>query len=143
MSMKENLEKLAHNMKRWQKIEKKAVAQTARIMEETDHPLIHAVMEIIHNDSQNHYRVQQLIIDSIEKEYINVFTDDLAKVWDSIKKHIAIEKQTIELAQMSLDALESSKNVVQRYPLEYLQADEEKHDKLLADLDRIKRSMYP
>jgi len=143
MGMKENLEKLADTMKRWQKLENAAIAQTARIMEETEHPLIRSVMEIIQNDSKNHYRIQQLIIDSVEKEYINVFTDDLAKAWDSIEKHIALEKKTIEMAAESLAALEGSKNVVQLYLLDYLRTDEEKHDKMLADLDRIKRAMYP
>ena len=143
MSMKQNLEKLADTMKRWQKLENSAIAQTARIMEETEHPLIRAVMEVIKNDSENHYRIQQLIIDSVEKEYINVFTDDLARCWESIEKHIALEKKTIEMAAESFAALEGSKNVVQLYLLDYLKQDEEKHDRLLADLDRIKRAMYP
>jgi len=143
MTMKENLENLSGIMKRWQKLENAAIAQAARIMEETDHPLIRAVMEIIKNDSENHYRVQQLIIDSLEKEYINVFTDDLARCWESIERHIALEKKTIEMAAESLVALEGSKNVVQLYLLDYLKMDEEKHDKMLADLDRIKRAMYP
>ena len=143
MSLKEELAALGETMKKWQKLENAAIAQTARIMEETEHPLIRSVMEIIQNDSKNHYRVQQLIIDSVEKEYINVFTDDLAKVWESIERHIALEKQTIKMAAESFAALEGSKNVVQLYLLDYLKTDEEKHDKLLADLDRIKRAMYP
>ena len=143
MGMKENLEKLSSTMKRWQKLENAAIAQTARIMEETEHPLIRAVMEVIHNDSQNHYRIQQLIIDSVEKEYINVFVDDMTKAWESIEKHIALEKKTIEMAAESLAALEGSKNVVQLYLLDYLKADEEKHDKMLADLGRIQKAMYP
>ncbi len=142
-NMKENLEKLAGTMKRWQKLENAAIAQTARVMEETEHPLIRAIMETIKNDSENHYRIQQLIIDSVEKEYINVFMDDLGKVWDSIEKHIQLEKKTIEMAAESLEALEGSKNVVQLYLLDYLKTDEEKHDKLLADLSRIKKAMYP
>jgi bacterioferritin (cytochrome b1) len=130
-------------MKRWQKLENAAIAQTARIMEETEHPLIRAIMEVIKNDSENHYRIQQLIIDSVEKQYINVFTDDLARCWESIERHIALEKKTIEMAAESMAALEGSKNVVQLYLLDYLKMDEEKHEKLLADLDRIKRAMYP
>ena len=143
MSMKENLEKLAATMKRWQKLENAAIAQTARVMEETEHPLIRAIMEVIQNDSKNHYRIQQLIIDSVEKEYINVFVDDLTKVWESIEKHIALEKKTIEMADESLAALEGSKNVVQLYLLDYLRKDEEKHDALLSDLSRIQKAMYP
>ena len=143
MSMKENLEKLAATMKRWQKLENAAIAQTARVMEETEHPLIRAIMEVIQNDSKTHYRIQQLIIDSVEKEYINVFVDDLTKVWESIEKHIALEKKTIEMADESLAALEGSKNVVQLYLLDYLRKDEEKHDALLSDLSRIQKAMYP
>lgn len=143
MKMKEKLEKLSGTMKRWQKLENAAIAQTARVMEETEHPLIRAIMEVIKNDSENHYRIQQLIIDSVEKEYINVFTDDLTKVWNAIEKHIALEKKTIEMAAESLEALEGSKNVVQLYLLDYLRMDEEKHDKLLSDLSRIQKAMYP
>ncbi len=143
MKMKEKMEQLAGTMKRWQKLENAAIAQTARIMEESEHPLIRAIMEIIKNDSENHYRIQQLIIDSVEKEYINVFTDDMEKCWSSIEKHIALEKKTIEMAAESLAALEGSKNVVQLYLLDYLRMDEEKHDKMLSDLGRIQKAMYP
>ena len=143
MSTKEKLEKLVDNMKRWQRIENAAVTQTSKIMEETSHPLIRLVAEIIQRDSSIHHRVQQAIVDSIERENINVFYDDLAKVWDSVEKHILIEKKTIELAKSSLDALEGTKNPVQQYLLNYLLADEQKHDKLLSDLELIKKKMYP
>lgn len=143
MSTKEKLEKLTDNMRRWQRIENAAVAQTSKIMEETEHPLIRLVAEIIQRDSNVHHRVQQMVIDSLERENINVFYDDLDKIWDSIEKHILIEKKTIELAKDSLDALAGTKNPVQQYLVSYLLHDEEKHDKLLADLALIKKRMYP
>jgi len=141
--MKDRLAKLADVMKRWQKLENAAIAQTARVMEETEHPLIRAVMEVIQNDSKNHYAIQQLIIDSLEREHINVVVDDMKKVWDSIEKHIQLEKKTIEMAAEALESLQGSHNVVQMYLLHYLKADEEKHDRLLADLSQIKKGMYP
>lgn len=143
MSTKEKLEKLVDNMKRWQRIENAAVAQTSKIMEETEHPLIRLVAEIIQRDSNIHHRVQQAIIDSIERENINVFYDDLEKIWDSVEKHILIEKKTIELARGSLAALEGTKHPVQQYLLAYLLHDEQKHDKLLSDLELVKKRMYP
>ncbi len=143
MRTKEKHEKIVNTMQRWQKIENAAVTQTARIMEESDNQLIRLVMEIIQRDSNLHHRVQQTIIDSLTREAINVPVDDLSKVWDSIEKHIAIEKQTIALAKESLEALEGTRSVVQQYLLSYLLADEEKHDKLLADLALIKKGMYP
>ena len=143
MKVKEALEKVAKNMKRWQKIEKAAVRQTATIMEKSDHPLIQMVAEIIHNDSQLHYRVQQLIADSIEKKAVNVDYRQLGKVWSDVEDHIKLEKKTIALAKQSLKALEGTKNPLQLYFLEYLKADEEKHDALLEKLSLIKTKMYP
>ena len=143
MKVKEALDKVAKNMKRWQKIEKAAVSQTAKIMEKSDHPLIQMVAEIIHNDSQLHYRVQKLIADSIEVKAVNVDYRQLGKVWKDVEDHIKLEKKTIALAKQSLKALGGTKNPIQIYFLEYLQADEEKHDKLLENLNAIKKKMYP
>lgn len=143
MSVKEALEQTAGTMKKWQKIEKAAVRQTALIMEQADHPLIRMVAEIINHDSQLHYRVQQLLIDSIEKSALNIDYRQLAKVWSAIEEHIALEKKTIEFAQKSLKALEGTKNPIQQYFLEYLQADEQKHDLMLEKLALIKLKMYP
>lgn len=143
MGTKEKLEQLAGKMRQWQKIENAAVAQTAKIMDETEHPLIRLVAEIIQRDSNAHHRVQQAVIDSLEKENINVLYEDLEKVWESIDKHIKIERKTIELARQSLEALEGTRFPVQQYLISYLLADEEKHDKLLSDLELIKKRMYP
>jgi hypothetical protein len=143
MSTKEKQEALVETVKRWQKLEDAAVTQTSRILEETDHKLIRAVAEIIQRDSQMHRRVQQLVIDSLEKEAVPVLIDQLEKVWDSIDTHIQIEKKTIEMADESLKAIEGTKNVVQIYLLNYLLEDEKKHDKLLSDLDLIKKKMFP
>ncbi len=143
MSTKEKQEALVQQMKVWQKLENAAVSQTSKIMEETDHPLIRAVAEIIQRDSHMHYRVQQLIIDSLEKEAIPVLIDQLDKVWGTVEKHIEIERKTIEAARQSLEAIQGTRNVVQQYLLNYLMQDEKKHEKLLEDLDLIKKKMYP
>jgi len=143
MSTKEKQQELIKNMKNWQKLENKAVHQTAQIMTETEHPLIRLVLEIIQRDSNMHHRVQQMIIDSMETEQVELQADDLVNVWDSIEKHIQLEKKTIEMAQNSLAALKgTSKTVMQQYLISYLLTDEQKHDKLLADLDLIKRGMF-
>lgn len=143
MKTKEKMEQLAQNMRAWQKLENVAISQTAKIMEETDHPLIRAVAEIIQSDSHMHYRVQQLIIDSLEKESVPMLNDQLEQVWETIEKHIQTEKKTVEVAQASLDSLAGTRNVVQQYLLNYLLVDEKKHDRLLEDLELIKRKMYP
>ncbi len=143
MSTKEKQEKLVARMTEWQRLEDATVAQTAQIRLKTQNPLIRLVMEIIQRDSVMHHRVQQAIKDSIETERINVPASDLVEIWDAIEAHIEMERKTVELGQLSIKELAGTGNVVQSYLLAYLQADEEKHDKLLADLELIKKGMYP
>lgn len=143
MSTKEKQEKLVARMREWQRLEDATVAQTAKIKMKTENPLIRLVMEIIQRDSNMHHRIQQFIINSLEKERVNIPVEDLVAVWEAIEQHIEMERKTVELGKLSLAELEGSGNVVQQYLLTFLQADEQKHDKLLSDLELIKKGMYP
>jgi uncharacterized protein YoaH (UPF0181 family) len=144
MSTKEAQQKIVENMQTWQKIENASVASTGAVIEKTDNPVVRLVMEVIQRDSQMHYRVQELIADSLSTKAIALSTDELADIWDLIEKHIALEAKTIEMAKDSLEATEGIKGMlVQRYLLEYLLNDEEKHNTLLAKLEAFKKGMYP
>ena len=144
MSTKETQEQLVANLDKWQKIELAAVSSTDRVIKETQNPIISLVMEIIQRDSQMHHRVQEVIKESLTKSAISLSPDELGQVWNLIEKHIAIEKQTVELAQACLQATGKNKGMlVQNYLLEYLLKDEEKHDAILDKLGNIKKGMYP
>ena len=143
MTMKEVQERLVENMKRWQRIENATVSATARAMEQTDNPLLRAVMEVIQHDANNHHRIQQLIIDSLESEAIHLSVEDLGALGDALERHAQIERDSVTLAKESLEALGPSHMVAQKYLLTYLLEDEQKHERMLADLGVIKRGMYP
>lgn len=143
MTTKEIQEKIVDNMKRWQKIENASVASTGKVIEKTENPIVRIVMEIIQRDSQMHYRIQEMVADSLESKTITLTPDELASVWDLIEKHIHLEKKTVELANEALKALKGKKMVVQEYLLDYLLIDEEKHNKVLDSLETIKKGMYP
>ena len=72
MSTKEIQEQIVENMKNWKKIENASVASTGKVIEKTDNPIVRLIMEIIQRDSQMHYRIQELIIDSLEKSAISL-----------------------------------------------------------------------
>jgi hypothetical protein len=142
-STKEIQNQIVNNMKAWKKIENASVASTGKIIEKTDNPIIRLIMEIIQRDSQMHYRIQELIADSLEKMTVSITPEDLGEVWSLVENHIELEKKTIELAMDSLEALRGRKMVVQEYLLDYLRIDEEKHNKVLETLSVIKKGMYP
>ncbi len=136
----EELEQLKQTLRDWQKIEDGSIAQTTEIIGKTQNVLIRLVMEIIHHDSLIHKRVQQAILDSLEKESFTLRPEELAEIWDSLQAHDVAEKKAIELAE------KASRNcplVAQRQLLEYLVEDERKHDRLMGHLENFKRQLYP
>jgi hypothetical protein len=142
MNTKERQAKLVETLNAWQQIESRSIAQCGDIADRTRNPVIRLVMEIIRRDSAMHHRVQQFVIDSIEKEAVSLTVEDLEGVWGAIEAHIEAERETERLVAQAREALSGTKDVVQQYLLEYLAVDERKHDELLDGLNLIKRGMY-
>jgi len=133
-------EELVSILTNWQAIENATITHTTEVIGKTKNPLIQLVMEIIRQDSTMHHRVQQVLLDSLEKEAFSLTPDELGDIWDMIVKHAEMEKQTIELAEK---ALSRCRLFVQRHLLTYLIEDEKKHDRLLGQLEDFKRHIYP
>lgn len=134
----ESVDKLVKTMREWQGIERHAIETTTKIMEQTQNSLIRQFMEIIRNDSVQHHRVQQFIIDSLTREPITLTHDELAQIWDQIEAHDQVERKTIQMAE---ECKKECKFFVQRSLLEYLIADEKKHDLILKGLEDFKKNM--
>ena len=139
-TMKENNEKIVEIMKQWQLIEDDSIKTINEIQKKTDNPLIALVMDIIKHDSGYHRRTQQLIIDHFEKETLKMNPDELVEFWDLIEEHDKVEKKTIELAK---EAQKHTNYPLVQYLIGYLLKDEQKHDELLEEMEKIKGGMYP
>jgi len=136
----ESLEELQTTLRRWQEIEDASVAHTTALMERTKNPLIRLIMEIIRQDSVMHKRVQQVILDSLEQQAFTLTPEELADIWDMVEKHAELEKETLVLAEK---ARRNCRLFVQRHLLTYLIEDEQKHDRLMTQLEDFKRGIYP
>ena len=142
-STKDLQKNIVDNMKRWKNIENASVESTGKIISKTTNPVVRLVMEIIQQDSQLHYRIQDFISKSIESMVVTLTPDELADVWDMIENHIKLEKKTMDLADEALSALKGKKMVVQEYLINYLMKDETKHNQMLDALENIKKGMNP
>lgn len=136
----ENLPALVATLRRWQDIEDASVKSCSDVIEKSRNPLIQLVMEIIRQDSIMHKKVQQVMIDSLEKQAISLTPEELAEIWESIEKHAEVERETIALAEQ---ARRNCRLFILRHLLTYLIEDEQKHDRLLAQLEDFKRGIYP
>jgi len=138
LSGPERLAKTVDVLRQWQGIERDAIETTAQIMEKTNNLLIRQIMEIIRNDSVQHHRVQQFLIDSITRTPVTLSPEELAEVWGQLEAHDELERQTIELAK---ELLEETTEPVHKILLDYLLRDEEKHDTILGELEKFKAHM--
>ena len=134
----ERVEKMVKLLRNWQKLERKAIDDTAVVIEEAKNPLVLMIMSIIRHDSLMHHRVQQFLIDSVTKEDVPLSREDLADVWEKIEEHDKLEKKTIALATELRDQAWSP---LHKQLLTYLLEDEKKHDGLLAQLQDVKVGM--
>ena len=135
---KERTEEAVGLLRNWQALEREAIETTAGIMEDTNNLLIRQIMEIIRNDSVQHHRVQQFIIDIMTREPVMMSPDDMAEVWTRLEEHDELERQTIELAK---ELKEKTADPVVAVLLEYLIVDEQKHDMLIGQLEAVKRHL--
>lgn len=139
-TQKELDERLVAIMKKWQKLEDDTIKMTGDIIGKTENKLIKQVMEIIRQDSAQHRRVQQFIVDTMTKEAVKLQPEELADIWDLVEKHIEMEEETVRLAE---EAKRDTRLLVQKYFINYLLTDERKHVELLDRLNEIKKGMYP
>ncbi len=137
---KELNENLVKTLRKWQKIEDDSVKSTSAIIAKTKNPIVRQIMEIIKQDSAMHKKVQQVIIDSFEKEAISFDPEELSDIWGMVENHIELEKETIRLAE---ESRKNSNSFMVRYLLGYLMKDEQKHNEILQQMEDIKKGMYP
>ena len=136
--MSDRVKHFVDTLKRWQGLERQAMTDTTELVEQTENPLVRLIMEIIRHDSLMHHRVQQFLIDSVTKENVTVSREDVAEIWEKIEEHDRLEKKTISLAE---ELKANSWNPIHTQLLDYLLNDEQKHDRLLGQLDSIKAGM--
>jgi len=131
-------EEMVGVLRQWQGLERRAMNDTAEIMEKTTSPLIRVLMEIIRHDSLMHHRVQQFLIDSLLTDSVTVTREDIAEVWDQLEAHDKMEKKTIQMAE---ELRKKAWNPVHKLMLDYLLKEEGKHDSLIAQLDGFKKDL--
>jgi rubrerythrin len=129
--------KLLQVLQEWQKLEDTTIKFSEEMGKKTKNRLIRMTMDMIKSDSQKHKVMQQMLIDSLTKEPFVLSPDDLGALSAGLNKHMAAEARSLELAD---EALQSSELFVTRYILSYLIADEQKHHKMLANLNELKRA---
>lgn len=127
---------MVEELRKWQGIERLAMEQTAKIMEETPNAYVRMIMEVIRHDSLMHHRVQQLIVDTLTTADVPLSHEELGSIWKSIEEHDEAEKEVISIGE---GLREKAWSPIHKMLLDYLITDEKKHDRLLEQLGEVKK----
>ena len=115
------------------------MASSTGVIEKTRNPLIRLIIEIIRHDSSVR-RPSPGMIAGLETRAISLTPGGTGEIWDGVVRHAAMERETIALAE---NARRNCRLFVLKHLLTYLIEDEQKHDRLLAQLEDFKRGIYP
>ncbi|MHC4472713.1 MAG: hypothetical protein ACYS99_17315 [Planctomycetota bacterium] len=140
MSQKEEMEALVDLLKKWQKLEEQGIQFLNELKAQTPNPILKEVVDIIQHDSGQHRRVQQLMLDGLTKEAFSLSPEEVGEVWSKLEEHDKLEEEAIAMAH---EARRTARHPVIRYFLNYLLVEEEKHHRMLENLEDIKRDLYP
>ena len=70
---------------------------TASAIARTRNPLVELVMEIVRQDCEMHRRVQQVLVDSLERQALALTTEERHEIWELIDARAEMERYTAEL----------------------------------------------
>lgn len=134
MSTRELQHRLLESLREWQQLEDAQIVLTDRVLERTGNQFVAVIMEIIRRDCQMHYRVQQLLIDSLESAVVTIAPADVDCVQAQLAAHLELKQKTMGLAQAQLAALSGQRFLVQEYLFDFLRRSEQMHVDLLTAL---------
>ena len=77
MTGKDAEDRLAGLLREWQEVEDRSIRSINEIVQKIENPLVKQVLQVIQHDSSMHRRVQQFILDSLEKRAISLAPGEL------------------------------------------------------------------
>ena len=121
-------------LKKWVKIEKATINMTGSLLKKADNRIVQVLIDTIHRDSQKHQMILELILEGLEGT-ITLTPDDMGVLGEFLQKHTAIEQESVDIAAQSLKKVRTP---IAKFLLEYLHKDEQKHDFIMENLDKLK-----
>ncbi|MBE0429667.1 MAG: hypothetical protein IBX61_07315 [Thermoleophilia bacterium] len=126
-------------IQKWQEIEDRTIALCEEIINSTDNPVVKTMVGVISADSAKHKQILSLITQALEGT-VSLAPEELGRISALLDQHMELEKESIDLG---IREYENSRHFVIRHLLSYLLQDEQKHMKILNQLNDFKRQLYP
>jgi hypothetical protein len=128
-------------IKEWQAIENDNIERTDREVPETKNPLIRTMLQALRLEAEKRRLLQQMVIDSVQREAVNLSPDELGNLSGHINRHMEAEEKALSIA---MEALDKSELTIPSYLLSYLIGDLKNQKSLLRQFDdKLKNASVP
>lgn len=137
----EKSEEFLNLMVDWQALETEEIEHAnERILKEKN-PFTKTLLHILRFEAEKHCAVQQMIIDSVEKEAVKLSPDELAEFSDIINRRLEASEKILSRA---LAVSAKSELIIPHYLLSYLISEARTENELLKKLDdELKTAQIP
>ena len=130
----ETNEAFLKRLKKWIGIERATIKMAQPLLDKAENPILSCIIDTIKKDSEKHKLVLEMILEGMEGTVV-LTHEDMGIMSEFIDKHSQIEKDAVDIAEQTLEAVRTP---IAKFLLEYLLADEKKHDLIMDNLAKLK-----
>jgi hypothetical protein len=142
-TMREQRQRIVSTLKDWELLEEESSASIEQVKTKCGNPLVRLVMEIIEHDARLHRRLQEFILNSLEREPLTLSPDEVGEVIELIRKHTGLKTQMIEKVEKTLETTTDKSLHIQEFLMKTLLVDERKHKEMLKGMEKVMQGLYP
>jgi hypothetical protein len=128
-------------MVEWQDTETGHIHYASREMSKSKNPLERTMLKVIKLEAERNSLIQQMIVETISKDFTNLSPDDLGSISGHINKYIEDEERVLSRAESVVDKNEP---FMTRYLLSFLISDlKHKNESFRQFTDELKTAQIP
>jgi hypothetical protein len=130
-------------LKDWELLEKKSSESIEQVKTKCGNPLVRLVMEIIEHDSRLHWKLQEFILSSLEREPLTLSPDEVGEVIKLIRNHTRLKTRMVEKVEKTLETTKDKSLHIQEFLMKTLLVNEKKHKEMLKGIEKVMQGLYP
>lgn len=142
-TMREQRQKIVSVLKDWELLEQESSESVEQVKTKCGNPLVCLVMDIIEHDSRLHRKIQEFILNSLEREPLTLSPDEVGEVIEPIRNHTRLKTQMVEKIEKILEATKDKSLHIQEFLMKTLLVDERKHKEMLKGIEKVMQGLYP
>lgn len=125
----------------WQAVETQNIDYTDREIPKAKNAFIKAMLQALKLEAEKRRLIQQMIVDSMQKEAVNLSPDELGELSAHLNRYMESEEEAVSLGK---EAFAKNGLAVPRFLLSYLIEDLKRHNGLLRQFDdKLKNASIP